>query len=127
MDDQKINEEINNILLNSRNPSFKFREVTEFEVIRVVKSVKSNACGIDDISAHYLKLSIDSIAPVITHIINSSFKHRRFPDRWKQAIIKPIPKTDDPTSPTDFRPISLLPAISKIIEKIACSQMCTFF
>ena len=98
----------------------KFREVTEAEVIRVVKSVKSNACGIDDISAHYLKLSIDSIAPVITHIINSSFKHRRFPDRWKQAIIKPIPKTD-------FRPISLLPAISKIIEKIACSQMCTFF
>ena len=122
-----LNTEINNILQNCKNPSFKFRSVTESDVIKIVKSIKSNACGVDDISAHYLKLSIDSIAPFVTDIINSSFRHRCFPDRWKHAIIKPIPKNDDPTSPADFRPISLLPAISKIIESIAASQICCFF
>ena len=127
VNDEVVNQEINKILQNSKHPSFKFRPVTEYEVLKIVKSVTSNACGVDDISAHYLKLSIDSIAPFVTDIINSSFEHRCFPDRWKQAIIKPIPKNDDPTSPSDFRPISLLPAISKIIEKIASSQMCDFF
>lgn len=127
VNDEMVNQEINKILQNSKHPSFKFRTVTESEVKKVVKSIKSNACGVDDISAHYLKLSIDSIAPFVTDIINASFQHRCFPDRWKQAIIKPIPKIDDPTSPSDYRPISLLPAISKIIEKIAASQMCDFF
>ena len=74
-----------------------------------------------------MKIAIDFIAPYITHIINASFKHNKFPDRWKHAIIKPIPKNDNPASPSDFRPISLLPAISKIIEKIACRQICQFF
>ena len=127
VNDQAVNQEINKILQTQNNRSFKFKTVTETEVIKVVKSIKSNACGVDDISAHYLKLSIDSIAPFVTDIINSSFKHRCFPDRWKHAIIKPIPKIDDPTSPSDFRPISLLPAISKVSETIASSQMCDFF
>ena len=126
VDDQLVNQEINKVLENCKPPTFKFRTVTELEVKKNVKSIKSNACGVDDISAHYLKLSIDSIVPFVTDIVNASFKHRSFPDRWKQAIIKPIPKNDDPSSPADFRPISLLPAISKIIEKIASSQMCDF-
>ena len=127
VNDLLVNEEINKLLQNVKNPTFKFRSVSEEQVIKVVKSIKSNACGVDDISAHYLKLSIDSTAPFVTDIINFSFKHRCLPDRWKHAIIKPIPKTDDPTSPSDYRPISLLPAISKIIEKIAARQMCDFF
>ena len=127
VDDMKLNEEIDRILGNRKQPTFNFREVTEAEVSKVAKSLKSNACGVDGISARYLIMSIDVIAPIITHIINSSFKHRWFPDRWKHAIIKPIPKNDDPSSASDFRPISLLPAISKIFEKIACAQMCDFF
>ena len=127
VNDERVNEEIKRILQNPKHPSFKFKSVSVADVTKVVKSIKSNACGVDDISAYYLKLSIESIAPFVTDIINSSFKHRCFPDRWKHAIIKPIPKTDDATTPSDFRPISLLPAISKIIEKIASSQMCDFF
>ena len=72
-------------------------------------------------------MSIDVIAPILTHIINCSFKFRWFPDRWKHALIKPIPKNDEPLTASDFRPISLLPAVSKVIEKIACAQMCDFF
>ena len=127
VNDIKLNEYIDNILESRKRATFNFREVSEADVTKVAKSIKSNACGVDEISARYLIMSIDVIAPIITHIINCSFKYRRFPDRWKHALIKPIPKNDDPSSPSDYRPISLLPAISKIIEKIACFQMCEFF
>ena len=59
------------------------------------------------------------ISGVLTHIINISFEHSIFPDRWKLAIIKPIPKILCPLKASDFRPISILPALSKIIEKLA--------
>ena len=127
VNDIKLNEYIDKILESRKRPIFNFREVSEADVCKVAKSIKSNGCGVDGISARYLIMSIDVIAPIITHIINCSFKYRWFPDRWKHAIIKPIPKNDDPISPSDFRPISLLPAVSKISEKIACSQMCDFF
>lgn len=123
----KLEQEITNILESPKEPNFKFKQVTVVDIVKIVKSLKSNATGVDSISAQFIKLSIDYIAPIITHIVNASFKHNKFPDRWKHAIIKPIPKNDNPTCPTDFRPISLLPAISKIIEKLACSQMCDFF
>ena len=126
VDDNKVSDESSRILENPKDPSFKFKEVTPFDIIKIVKSLKSNACGVDNISSFFLKLSIEYIAPPITHIVNASFKYNHFPDRWKHAIIKPIPKTDNPNCPSDFRPISLLPAISKIIEKVACSQMCDF-
>ena len=127
VNDIKLNEHIEKILESRKRPTFSFRDVSEEDVIKVTKSIKSNACGVDGISARYLIMSIHVIAPVITHIINCSFQYRWFPDRWKHAIIKPIPKNEDPISASDFRPISLLPAISKIAEKIACSQMCDFF
>ena len=127
VDDINLNEYIDKILESRKRPIFNFREVSEAEVSKVTKSIKSNACGVDGVSAHYLIMSIDVIAPIITHIINCSFKYKWFPDRWKHAIIKPIPKNDEPLVASDFRPISLLPAISKIIEKIACAQMCDFF
>jgi hypothetical protein len=121
-----LNEHIDKILENRKKPTFNFREVSEAEVVKVTKSLKSNACGVDGISARFVIMAIDVITPILTHIINCSFKYRWFPDRWKHAIIKPIPKNDDPSSASDFRPISLLPAISKIIEHIAFSQMCDF-
>ena len=127
VDEKKVNDEATRILNNCAAPSFGFREVSVATVVKTVKSLKSNACGVDNISSQFLKMAIDFVAPYITHIVNCSFKYNRFPDRWKHAIIKAIPKNDNPEAPSDFRPISLLPAISKIIEKIAFSQMCTFF
>ena len=54
---------------------------------------------------------------------NISFEHHAFPDRWAKAIIKPIQKIPNPLKPSDFRPISLLPTLSKILEKLANRQM----
>ena len=78
---------------------------------------------LDNINRKILKLFIHRISTIITHIINISFEQKTFPDRWKSAIIKPIPKIPFPLTETDFRPISLLCTLSKIIEKIANKQI----
>ena len=129
VDNVSITSEISDIFnnINYEGAKFKFREITEEQVIKIVKSIKTNATGIDGISAYFIKLSIQSSVYAITHIINSSFKYRYFPSRWKKAVIKPLPKSENPTCASEFRPISLLPALSKISEKIACHQMGTFF
>ena len=107
----------------SVNPTFSFSEVTEEQVIRVVRSIKTNACGVDCISAFFLKLGIEHSVFAFTNIINSSFLYNNFPTRWKSALVKPLPKNNNPSCLTDYRPISLLPSFSKVIEKLVCKQM----
>ena len=118
--DEKITELYNNTLPCIHK--FSFTPVSEQEVIKMVKSIKSNSCGVDNINSYILKLLIGRISGVLTHIINISFEHSLFPERWKQAIIKPIPKIPFPLKAEDYRPISLLPTLSKIIEKAAAFQ-----
>lgn len=122
-----INEEIIRINKGNINPKFEFRTVTEKEVIQAVKALKTNACGIDEISTFFIKLSIQYSVHAITEIINSSLKYSCFPKRWKKAIIIPIPKCTEPKEVSDYRPISLLVAFSKILEKQASTQMKEYF
>ena len=128
IDPTLINEQIRQMYIN--NPpcihKFNFEPVSELEVIKIVKGLKTNSCGIDNINAYVLKLLIHRISSIITHIINISFEHNIFPDRWKSAIIKPIPKIHFPLKESDFRPISLLCTLSKIIGKLAGKQMCAY-
>ena len=123
VDDNLITDEVNEIMKKSKPQAFIFQEVSELEVLKIVRSIKSNACGVDGISAFFLKLGITHSVFAFTDIINTSFKYQKFPERFKKAIVKPIPKISNPLSSSDFRPISLLPAFSKIIEKIAAKQM----
>ena len=118
-----ISDEINEILKKSKPQVFKFQEVSELEILKIVRSIKTNACGVDGISAFFLKLGIEHSVFAFTDIINSSFKYNKFPDRYKKAIVKPIPKISIPLAASDYRPISLLSAFSKIIEKVAAKQM----
>ena len=113
-------------LFNKTNPcihKFELHEVSEPEVIKVAKSIKSMSVGIDGINIFIIKTLMPRINSILTHIINSSFASNTFPEHWKKAIIKPIPKVCVPLSPSDFRPISLLPALSKIIEKLVNIQI----
>ena len=127
VDDVNVNFVISEILKESIAPVFNFNEVTEQDIIKIVRSLKSNSCGTDNISAFFIKLSIEFSVYAITYIINNSFKYRTFPKQWKKAVVKPIPKKENPTSGSDFRPISLLPVFSKISEKVGCYQINKYF
>ena len=120
-----VNAEIQNILNGDDNldPSFKFDDVSVSSIRKIIKSIKSKSAGVDDIGSFFVKLAAEHLARPLTHIINASFKHRVFPERWKHAIVRPIPKSANPILPTDYRPISLLTVFSKITEKAAAFQI----
>ena len=59
----------------------------------------------------------------ITHIVNISFSQGIFPKHWKPAVVVPIFKSADPHSVSNYRPISILPVMSKVIEKLVAEQL----
>ncbi len=73
--------------------------------------------GGDEIPGVFLKNTADILAPSLCHIFVRSLRSGEVPSEWKDAVVCPIPKTTCPTSPGDFRPISLLPVVSKVMEK----------
>ena len=131
------NKKLNEDFINSRisnlykrtNPcihKFSFQPVSEEEVVKIVKSIKSKSSGIDGINISTILLFLPRITTVLTNIINTSFELNQFPERWKKALITPIPKCDVPLQESDFRPISLLPTFSKILEKAANIQIVAY-
>ena len=123
LNEDLVTDEVNEILKKAIRPSFSFTEVNENQVIKMVRSIKTNACGIDRISAFFLKLGIEHSVYAFTNIINTSILYKKFPTRWKNALVKPLPKNNNPTCISDYRPISLLPTFSKVIEKLIAKQM----
>ena len=64
-----------------------------------------------------LKISYDIISPAITFLIDKSLSLRIFPNVWKTAYIVPISKTAPKEDINNYRPISILPTVSNIMEK----------
>ncbi|KAF4530056.1 hypothetical protein B566_EDAN013960, partial [Ephemera danica] len=91
-----------------------------------IKSIKTKAAGHDELNIDLINHISDIILPAITILINESIKQSRFPNEWKKSLIKPIPKHTNATEIKDFRPISILPVLSKIIEKIVHDQITQF-
>lgn len=103
--------------------TFKIKPVSETAVSKIINGLKSNAVGADDISLQMIIWTLPQTLNIITAIINASIESGTFPDAWKVAIIKPIPKTNNPADVKDLRPISILPCLSKVLERVVCSQM----
>lgn len=106
--------------------TFEFTPSTEKEVRRHIMSIKSNAEGQDEITIQMLKLTLPISLPTITAIINKSLKTSVFPTCWKTAIVCPIAKIPKPCSFKDLRPISIIPALSKVLEKVVYTQLSSF-
>ena len=76
------------------------------------------SAGHDDISNFILKGLISSIADPLAHIFNASILSGVFPEQMKIAKVIPLYKKGDKLDPSNYRPISLLPTLSKILEKL---------
>ncbi len=101
--------------------------ITENTVILTAQKLKSKlSSGHDDISTKLLKATIDIICIPLAHIINVSFESGIVPNQLKIAKVVPVYKASDETSLNNYRPISLLPAISKLIEKIMFDKVMGF-
>ena len=80
----------------------------------------TKSSGPDGISTAMLKHTADTIVPSLTKIFNLSLRLGQLPSQWKHSLIVPIPKSSTMGSPSCYRPISLLPIVSKILERHIC-------
>jgi hypothetical protein len=102
--------------------------VLEEEVIQVVRKLASkHSSGYDGISVFLIKKVVSNISKPLCAIINKSFQVGLFPKNCKIAKIIPVFKSGDRSNFINYRPISLLPSFSKIIEKLMLNRLLSFF
>ena len=103
---------------------FTFKPETEAAISKIFDQIKvDTATGLDNIPSKLLKDGKEVLVPVITRIINLGYEESIFPDCLKQARIKPLYKNEDLNDPKNYRPISILPTLSKIFERAAANQI----
>ncbi len=105
-----------------------FSTIGEEELYKLVKSSKPTTCMLDPIPSKLLKEVLPEVIDPLLAIINSSLSLGYVPKNFKLAVIKPlIKKTQlDPKDLANYRPISNLPFLSKILEKVVSSQLYSF-
>ena len=87
----------------------------------------SAACGADGMCVRFVKMCMPSLCHIITHIVNTSFRYDHVPRPWKLTIVHPIQKSPKSTETSNYRPISILPTIAKITERVVYEQLFYYF
>ena len=99
-------------------PSFRFIPIPVENVLKTLRQSNiSKGAGFDKISAKMLRIAADIIAPSLTFIFNLSVSTGVFVDDWKDARVIPIYKEGHRRNLGNYRPISILPRVSKVFEK----------
>ena len=99
------------------NASFKLLNMTiEFVLKQLRKMSATKATGLDGIDYKLLKLSTEIIAPHIVNICSASIDAARFPKSWKTARVVPLYKNGDSNDVMNYRPMSALSILSKLLE-----------
>ena len=117
---------VNTYLSNDQNnfPPFRFSNIPVENVALTLKCLKvSKSTGLDKIPAKVLKIASSIIAPSLTFIFNLSLSSGIFIDDWKNARVCPVYKGNDRRDMGNYRPISILPIISKVFEKEVFQQL----
>ena len=100
--------------------------ITIEDVKKAIKTLKPNkACGPDNIHAKILIECKDTLAEPLTRIFNKSLSDAKVPTAWKNSIITPIFKSGDKRLPENYRPISISPLYSNIMQKIIKEKLVT--
>ena len=87
---------------------------------------RTGACGADGICVRVIMLCFDAIAPALLHIVNSCLESCDFPPVWKHSLVHPIFKSGDPALVSNYRPISLVPVMAKIVERAVQRQLFSY-
>ena len=108
-------------------PEFSFDEIQIESVANQLKNLKAKkGAGLDNIPCRLLRLSADLIAPSLTYIYNLSLTSGTFPSEWRTAKVIPLFKSGKKGQIENYRPISILPVVSKIMEKEVHRQVYSF-
>ena len=113
--------------VNNKVPSgtfFKIPLITTSQVAEFIRKLDpGKSTGLDGVGPRILKMACDIISPSIAALINKSITSGSFPNQLKQAKVYPIFKNGSKDDPSNYRPISILPTISKKFEKHVNSHL----
>lgn len=102
-----------------------FRPTNEDEIAFIIKQMPSKSCELDPLPTWLMKQCIEELLPITTSIINTSLRNGIFPHTFKQAIIRPLLKkpTLDTENLKNYRPVSNLSFLSKLLEKVVAVRI----
>ena len=107
---------------------YSFKKTTEEEISKIISGFKNKkSCGYDEIPMFLIKQIQQLISPILTELFNECLKTGTYPDCLKIAKVIALHKSGNKQDPNNFRPISLLPVINKIFEKLIFNRMNIFF
>lgn len=110
------------------NLRFTFQDVAIYDVLKCIKSIKkSRSRDIYGLNCNVLLFVTPIILGLLTELINLIFKEGIFPDCLKKAAVTPIPKKGNTNVIENFRPISVMPIFSKVVEKVMKLQITSYF
>ena len=127
---------LSNDLVSESGPAFCgdsltcWQEIATDELAEIMKSSSNATCETDPVPTKFVKTCLfDTLLPIICKIVNLSLNFGSFPDFFKCALVKPLLKkiTLDPDILKNYRPVSNLTFISKLIEKVVAKQITTHF
>ena len=122
------NKNYDNYLNKEIHSSFTLMNIDEAAINKIINNLPpKSSSGCDGISSKLLKVIAPVIIKPLTLLINQVLNTGTFPDKLKIAKVIPIFKKGDPSLFENDRPISLLPAISKVLEKIIALQLSSYF
>ena len=120
-------EDFSQFLSTPCNKSLFFRPTNSVEILSIVHSLKMTySSGHDEINTHLFKQIIGSILTPLVHIFNLSLTTGIFPDAFKIAKVVPIYKKDDSSQVSNYRPVSILPSLSKVLERLVYNRLYSF-
>ena len=106
---------------------FSFEAVNELMVYTLMNKLpNSKSVGLDKISTKILQIAAPAVAQPLTKIFKKSIALGQFPLEWKAARVIPIFKKGQRTMLDNYRPISILPVVSKLIERILYNQLSNY-
>ena len=107
---------------------FKFQHTNQALVEKLLRDINVHkSCGHDMISSRLLKESAAVIAGPIANIINSSVDLCKYPASWKRGQVTPLFKKDDELNKANYRPVTVLPALNNVYERILAAQLNDFY
>ena len=123
-----INIDFDKYLSNKTDSVFEFSPVNVCDIeIIISKLPNKKSFGYDNISSHLIRKLKSTIAPMLSTITNQCLQSCVFPQNLKIAKIKPLFKKGNRSLFNNYRPVSLLPCISKVIERVIFNQLYTYF
>ena len=112
---------------SSHNRSFYLSPVSEQECRKFIAGLKNSRTSKNVLPVHLFKILSPILAPPLTHIMNECFRKAIFPKCLKVGRVIQIYKSGIKTDPSNYRPITTLPYISKLLEKCLTSRLAAFF